>query len=39
MLRGFASLATLRNVKRSLHNCKQMLIANCKQMLNTSPNP
>lgn len=38
-MRVFASLATLRNVKRSLHNCKQMLIANCKQMLNTLSTP
>lgn len=38
-MRGFASLATLRNVKHSLHNCKQMLIANCKQMLNTRHTP
>lgn len=38
-MRVFAPLATLENVKRSLHNCKQMLIANCKQMLNSSPTP
>lgn len=39
MLRVFASLATHRNVKYSLHKCKQMLIANCKQMLNTLSTP
>lgn len=38
-MRVFASLATLQNVKHSLHNCKQMLIAECKQMLNTLSTP
>lgn len=39
MLRVFAPLATLVNVKRSLLNCKQMLIAKCKQMLKSSQTP
>ena len=39
MLRVFAPLATLENVKHSLHKCKQMLIAECKQMLNAPPTP
>lgn len=39
MLRVFAPLNTLENVKHSLHNCKQMLIANCKQMLNSQLTP
>ena len=38
-MRVFASLATLGNVKHYLHNCKQMLITECKQMLNTRPTP
>lgn len=38
-MRVFAPLDTLGNVKRSLHNCKQMLIANCKQMLNSPSTP
>ena len=38
-MRVFASLATLGNVKHSLHNCKQMLIAECKQMLKPSTAP
>lgn len=38
-MRVFAPLATLENVKHSLHNCKQMLIAECKQMLKTSQTP
>lgn len=39
MLRGFASLATLANVKRSFSKCYDMLNAKCKQMLNTIPTP
>lgn len=38
-MRVFALLATLGNVKHSLHKCKQMLITNCKQMLNYSQTP
>lgn len=38
-MRVFASLATLGNVKHSLHNCKQMLITECKQMLNSRLTP
>lgn len=39
MLRVFAPLDTHRNVKHSLHKCKQMLITKCKQMLNTPQTP
>lgn len=38
-MRVFAPLDTHQNVKHSLHKCKQMLIAECKQMLKTSPTP
>ena len=38
-MRVFDTLATLGNVKHSLHNCKQMLIAECKQMLNYHLSP
>lgn len=39
MLRVFAPLDTLGNVKRYLHKCKQMLIAIYKQMLNFPTTP
>lgn len=39
MLRVFAPLATLVNVKHSFHECKQMLNTECKQMLKSSPAP